>query len=88
MKDDIILEKIESIEHRLKRINEEYQANGKVLNTNFMAQDAIVLNLERDCELSSDCYPKTGKAVNHKAGRIVQPFNLVNHTINQQERQR
>ena len=45
----VILNKYESIERCIKRINEEYQGDVNNLN-NYSKSDAIVLNLQRACE--------------------------------------
>ena len=49
----VILNKYESIERCIKRINEEYAGNVENLN-NYSKTDAIVLNLQRACELVID----------------------------------
>ena len=49
----VILNKYESIERCIKRINEEYEGNANNLN-NYSKADAIVLNLQRACELVID----------------------------------
>ena len=45
----VILNKYESIERCINRINEEYQNDFSNLN-NFTKEDAIILNLQRACE--------------------------------------
>lgn len=49
----VILNKYESIERCIKRINEEYDNDSNNLN-NYSKSDAIVLNLQRCCELVID----------------------------------
>ena len=49
----VILNKYESIERCINRINEEYEGNANNLN-NYSKADAIVLNLQRACELVID----------------------------------
>ena len=49
----VILNKYESIERCLKRINEEYNNDANNLN-DYTKSDAIVLNLQRACELVTD----------------------------------
>ena len=49
----VILNKHESIERCLKRINEEYDNDASNLN-DYTKSDAIVLNLQRACELVTD----------------------------------
>ena len=54
MKDDIIINKTETIKRCLKRINEEYIGFEKELENNFTKQDSIILNLERAAQASID----------------------------------
>ena len=49
----VILNKYESIERCINRINEEYAGDENNLN-NYSKSDAIVLNLQRACELVID----------------------------------
>lgn len=49
----VILNKYESIERCINRINEEYEGNPENLS-NYSKLDAIVLNLQRACELVID----------------------------------
>lgn len=49
----VILNKYESIERCINRINEEYEGNSENLY-NYSKLDAIVLNLQRACELVID----------------------------------
>lgn len=49
----VILNKYESIERCINRINEEYAGDISNLN-NYSKNDAIVLNLQRACELVID----------------------------------
>lgn len=49
----VILNKYESIEKCINRINEEYEGNINNLN-NYSKLDAIILNLQRACELCID----------------------------------
>lgn len=49
----VILNKYESIERCINRINEEYQGNKNSLN-DYTKEDAIILNLQRACELVID----------------------------------
>ncbi|NLW92068.1 MAG: DUF86 domain-containing protein [Syntrophomonadaceae bacterium] len=49
MFNDVIINKVQIIEHCIKRINEEY--NGDPANlSNITRQDSIVLNIQRACE--------------------------------------
>ncbi|MDQ6995079.1 MAG: DUF86 domain-containing protein [Mariprofundaceae bacterium] len=52
--DDILLNKVSMIERCLKRINEDYTGHEDELESNFMRQDSIILNLQRACEASID----------------------------------
>ncbi len=54
MPDDIILNKVATIERCLQRIVEEYYQHEDELETNYTRQDSIVLNLLRACESSID----------------------------------
>lgn len=49
----VILNKLESIERCINRINEEYENNPKNLD-DYSRNDAIVLNLQRACESATD----------------------------------
>lgn len=49
----VILNKYESIERCINRINEEYENDASNLN-NYRKVDAIILNLQRGCELVID----------------------------------
>ena len=49
----VILNKFESIERCINRINEEYQNDSSNLN-NITKADAIMLNLQRACQLVMD----------------------------------
>lgn len=52
--DDVILNKVASIERCLKRLQEEYRGHETELASNFTRQDSIILNLQRACEASID----------------------------------
>jgi uncharacterized protein YutE (UPF0331/DUF86 family) len=52
--DDIILNKVQTIEKCIKRINETYIGFKNVIKTNFDKQDVIILNLQRACEAIID----------------------------------
>ena len=54
MKDDIIINKIETIKRCLSRINEEYVTFEDELESNYTKQDSIILNLERAAKASID----------------------------------
>lgn|SRR5690625_1700544 len=50
---DVILNKIATIERCIERINEVY-ANNPINLQNFTKQDSIILNIQRACEASID----------------------------------
>src|SRR5680860_1621937 len=50
MSDPVILNKTQSIERCVKRIEEDYFGFENDFGTNYMGQDAILLNLQRACE--------------------------------------
>lgn len=54
MANDVLLNKAESIERCLKRIEEDYVGYEHELESNYTRQDAIILNLQRACESSID----------------------------------
>ena len=49
----VIINKFDSIERCIKRINEEYENNPANLE-DYRRMDAIVLNLQRACEITTD----------------------------------
>ncbi|WP_448820926.1 type VII toxin-antitoxin system HepT family RNase toxin [Cetobacterium sp.] len=53
MKDDVVINKIETIKRCIKRIEEEY-ANTPSNLENYTKQDSIILNLQRMCETTLD----------------------------------
>ncbi len=53
MKDDVIINKTETIKKCIKRIEEEY-ANTPSNLENYTKQDSIILNLQRMCEVTLD----------------------------------
>ncbi len=54
MADDVVLNKVASIERCLSRVTEDYAGHESELETNFTRQDAIVLNTLRACETAID----------------------------------
>ncbi len=52
--DDVLLNKAAIIERCLRRIGEIYRGHEAELETDFLRQDAIVLNLQRACEAAID----------------------------------
>ncbi|MDX8335888.1 MULTISPECIES: type VII toxin-antitoxin system HepT family RNase toxin [Cetobacterium] len=53
MRDDVIINKIETIKRCIKRIEEEYSNTPSNLE-NYTKQDSIILNLQRMCEATLD----------------------------------
>jgi uncharacterized protein YutE (UPF0331/DUF86 family) len=53
MGNDVIKNKIETIERCMNRINEVYDGNPENLN-DYTKQDSIILNIQRACESSID----------------------------------
>ena len=54
MSNNVILNKIASIEKCLSRIHEEYDGLEAIFQTNFTKQDSVILNLERASQASID----------------------------------
>ena len=54
MADDVLLNKVATIERCVRRAREEYAAAGPDFATNFSHQDAAVLNIQRACEAALD----------------------------------
>lgn len=54
MADDVLLNKADSIERCLMRIQDEYANKPENLRLNQTKQDAILLNLERACQAAID----------------------------------
>ena len=54
MTDKVVLNKIDTIELCIKRINEVYEGNADNLRKDQTKQDSILLNLERACQASID----------------------------------
>ncbi len=53
MFDDIVINKIQTIERCIKRVLEEYRSNPENLH-NYTKQDSIILNIQRSCEAAID----------------------------------
>jgi len=53
MRDDVLINKTESIKRCIRRIHEEYEGLESNLR-NYTKQDSIILNLQRACEASID----------------------------------
>lgn len=54
MADDVILNKVSTIERCVKRAREEYQADPDSFAMNYTRQDAAILNIQRACEAALD----------------------------------
>ncbi len=52
--DDVILNKVATIERCLLRVEEEYAGDASNLDNDITRQDSIILNLQRACEASID----------------------------------
>lgn len=54
MPDDVVLNKVASLERCVQRIRQVYAQNDQNLYENLIAQESILLNLQRTCEVSID----------------------------------
>jgi uncharacterized protein YutE (UPF0331/DUF86 family) len=52
--DDIIINKVQSIQRCIARAKEEYELAGDGFDTDFSHQDAAILNITRACEQAID----------------------------------
>ena len=52
--DDVIINKIASIERCLARIEQEYRGFEQEFASNYTKQDSVILNLQRACEQAID----------------------------------
>lgn len=52
MADDVVLDKVASLERRMARVREEHAGADENLFGSQTRQDAIVLNLQRACDIS------------------------------------
>jgi uncharacterized protein YutE (UPF0331/DUF86 family) len=52
--DDVVINKLATIERCLSRIKEVYQQAGDDFLSDYTCQDSIILNLQRACEASID----------------------------------
>ena len=59
---DIVINKIQSIQRCIQRAREEYQADPDGFDDNYSKQDAAVLNILRACEQAIDLANHTIKA--------------------------
>jgi len=75
---DIVINKIQSIQRCIQRAREEYQSDPDGFDDNFTRQDAAVLNILRACEQAIDLANHTIKA--HKMGiptSSAESFDLI-----------
>ncbi|WP_297406636.1 DUF86 domain-containing protein [uncultured Cetobacterium sp.] len=87
MKDDIVINKIETIKRCIKRVNEEYEnipANLEI----YTKQDSIILNIQRLCEASLDLalhYIKVNKfeipQTSKDSFKILQENNIISKEL-------
>jgi uncharacterized protein YutE (UPF0331/DUF86 family) len=54
MVDDVVLNKLATIERCVARVREEYDFSPATFATNFSRQDAAILNIQRACEAALD----------------------------------
>ena len=54
MSHDVILNKIQTIQRCMKRINEEYRGYETVFEVHYAKQDSVILNLERASQATID----------------------------------
>lgn len=47
--DDVLINKLSTINHCITRINEEYNKAGINFITDYTRQDSVILNLQRAC---------------------------------------
>jgi len=52
--DDVVLNKVATIERCLRRVHEEYGGQAANLEQDIRRQDSIILNIQRACEASID----------------------------------
>ncbi|ALP90656.1 MULTISPECIES: type VII toxin-antitoxin system HepT family RNase toxin [Clostridium] len=87
MVNDVILNKIASIERCIKRINEVYASNPSNLD-DYTKQDSIILNIQRACECSIDLAmhivseKKLGIPQNSRdAFEVLEANNIIDNTL-------
>jgi len=84
---DVVLNKIATIERCVKRVNEVYGSNPENLQ-DFTKQDSIILNIQRACEASIDLamhivsdlklgLPKTSR----EAFKLLEDNNIIDHEL-------
>ncbi|MCB0507778.1 MAG: DUF86 domain-containing protein [Chitinophagales bacterium] len=52
--DDVLIYKAQTIERCINRVQEMYAVSKEEIDTNFLYQDAIILNIERACQAAID----------------------------------
>lgn len=84
---DVVLNKMATIERCVKRVNEVYGSNPENLQ-DFTKQDSIILNIQRACEASIDLamhivsdlklgLPKTSR----EAFKLLEENNIIDHEL-------
>lgn len=84
---DVVLNKVATIERCVNRVREVYGDNPENL-MDFTKQDSIILNIQRACEASIDLamhivsdlklgLPKTSR----EAFKLLEDNNIINHTL-------
>ena len=84
---DVVLNKVATIERCVNRVREVYGDNPKNL-MDFTKQDSIILNIQRACEASIDLamhivsdlklgLPKTSR----EAFKLLEENNIINHAL-------
>ncbi|MEB2281622.1 DUF86 domain-containing protein [Lysinibacillus xylanilyticus] len=87
MNNDVVLNKIATIERCVNRVNEVYGSNPENLQ-DFTKQDSIVLNIQRACEASIDLamhivsdlklgLPKTSR----EAFKFLEENDIIDHSL-------
>jgi uncharacterized protein YutE (UPF0331/DUF86 family) len=54
MVDDVIMNKVQSVERCMQRVREDYQGDKAAFARDYKSQDAVVLNILRACETAID----------------------------------
>jgi uncharacterized protein YutE (UPF0331/DUF86 family) len=89
--DDVMINKIQSIQRCIFRAKEEYQIAGKAFQEDFSRQDAAILNVTRACEQTIDLANYLIKK--HKYGvptssresfEILARYNIISIPLSQQ----
>ncbi|MGE7110603.1 type VII toxin-antitoxin system HepT family RNase toxin [Lysinibacillus sp. NPDC047702] len=87
MNNDVVLNKVATIERCVNRVREVYGDNPRNL-MDFTKQDSIILNIQRACEASIDLVmhivsdlklglPKTSR----EAFKLLEENNIINHAL-------